>query len=253
MKIEQVLTDLGLIDKEPEVYLALLKTPGVQPASVIAKKTDLNRTTVYKTLVKLTKMGLATKTMQHGIICFFAEKPDKRLEDMLLNKKKHLDFLSDSLISVLPDIKNMQKQEMMMPKMRYYEGIEGVKRVYRDTLIEGKTIYAFENVDHMADDVKNYIFNEYIPKRIDEGIFANTIVPKSKANVNFGKTDKESLRETKVISKESFPMEIEINIYDKKTAFFSYKQEDMFGVILESQAIANSMRAIFDLCWKFGA
>jgi len=253
MKIEQILMDLGLQEKEPEVYLALLSTPGVQPASVIAKKTDLNRTTVYKILMKLTKMGLATKTMQHGIICFFAENPDKRLEDILERKRKNLEILNDNLLVMMPEIKNMRKQEMLMPKMRYYEGIEGIKRVYRDTLLEGKTIYAFENVDHMSPEVRNYIFNEYIPKRVAEGIFAYTIVPKSKGNLNFSKSDKESLRETKVISKESFPMEIEINIYDKKTAFFSYKEEDMFGVILESQSIANSMKAIFDLCWKFGA
>jgi hypothetical protein len=147
MTIEQVLKDLGLQDKESEVYLALLKTPGVQPASVIAKKTDLNRTTVYKTLIRL----------------------------------------------------------------------------------------------------------EYVPKRVTEEIFAYVIVPKTKENINYHKADKDNLRESKVISKDAFPVEIEINIYGQKTAFFSYKADDMFGVILESQSIANSMRAIFDLCWKFAS
>jgi sugar-specific transcriptional regulator TrmB len=251
MTIEQVLKDLGLQDKESEVYLALLKTPGVQPASIIAKKTDLNRTTVYKTLVKLTKIGLATKTMKHGILCFFSEKPDSRLEDLLHKRRKQLELLNDHLVSILPDIKNMQKQETLMPKMRYYEGIEGVKRVYRDTLAEGKTIYAFENVEQMDDKVKDYIFDEYVPKRVAEKIFAYVIVPKTKENINYHKADKNNMRESKIISKGAFPVEIEINIYGQKTAFFSYKSEEMFGVILESQSIANSMRAIFDLCWKF--
>ena len=251
MTIEQVLKDLGLQDKESDVYLALLKTPGIQPASVIAKNTELNRTTVYKTLVKLTKLGLATKTMKHGILCFFSEKPDNQLEDLLAKKRKHLELLNEHLISVLPDIKNMQKQEMLMPKMRYYEGIEGVKRVYRDTLAEGKIIYAFENVENMSEKVKEYIFTEYVPKRVSEKIFAHVIVPDTKENVKYFKGDKDNFRETKVISKSAFPVEIEINIYGQKTAFFSYKEEEMFGVILESQSIANSMRAIFDLCWKF--
>ena len=104
------------------------------------------------------KMGLVTKTMKHGIICFFIENPDKGLEDMLLKKQADLDLVNQNLLNILPDIKNMHKQELYLPKMRYYEGIEGVKRVYKDTLIESEPIYAFENVSDMSDDIKDYIF-----------------------------------------------------------------------------------------------
>lgn len=251
MQIGQVLMELGLQDKEPEIYLALLKTPGAQPASIIAARADLNRTTVYKALIKLARMGLVTKTQHRGITCFFAENPDEHLENLLKNKRRHLDMVNENLLAALPAIQGMQRHELHKPRMKYYEGVEGIIRVYQDTIMEGKPIYAFENVDHMADSIKNFIFNEYIPERIAENIFAYVIVPESKENANFKKADKKSLRETRIIKETAFPIKIEINIYGEKTAFFSYKAEEMFGVILDSQDIAKSMKAIFDLCWEF--
>ncbi len=250
MKIEQVLRDFGLEDKEPEIYLELLKLSGAQAASVIAQRANMNRTTVYKTLMKLAKMGLVTKTMKHGIICFMAEDPDKRLETLLIKRKEELGFLSKSLMDILPVIKGMQRQETLIPRMRYYEGLEGTKRVYEDTLMENETIYSFENVEHMAPAIREYLFYSYLPRRVEKGIFAHVITPKNPDNMKFRATDRKNHRQTKFIKNMNFPMEIELNVYGEKTAFFSFKEEEMFGVILESRAIANSMKAIFNLCWK---
>lgn len=250
MKIEQILQELGLQDKEPDVYLALLKTPGAQPASIIATRANLNRTTVYKSLVKLVKKGLVTKTQRQGITCFFAEEPDKRLETLLLSQRKHLDLINENLLTLLPDIKNMQQQELHKPKMRYYEGLEGVKRLYEDTLIEGQTIYAFEDVHDFPPELKTWLFENYMPRRAEKGIFAQVLTPKNPTNIRYRDEDKKAFKETRFIPKSTFPIEIEINIYGHKTAFFSYKPEEMFSVILESQSIAKSMKSIFNLCWK---
>lgn len=250
MQLIQVLRDLGLTDKEPEIYAELVKTSGVQPASTIARKLGMNRTTVYKTLLKLAKLGLVTKTMQHGITCFLAEDPEKALEDLLIKRRNQLDDLNKSFTQMLPEIKNMQQHELLMPKMRYYEGAEGVMRVYEDTLVEGETIYSFENVQSMDPMIKDYLFDSYLPRRIEKEIFAHVITPKNPENIQFREEDKECMRETRFFSKNQFPIEVEINVYGQKTAFFSYKTEELFAVILESPAIANSMKAIFNLCWK---
>ncbi|MFH1410391.1 MAG: helix-turn-helix domain-containing protein, partial [Patescibacteria group bacterium] len=71
MKLKQALEEIGLSKIEVEAYLTLLKTAGAQPASILANRMGINRTTAYKALINLSKLGLATKTMKHGIICFF--------------------------------------------------------------------------------------------------------------------------------------------------------------------------------------
>ncbi len=249
MQILQVLKDLGLTDKEPDVFLALMSTPGTQPASVIAKKIKLNRVTVYKTLVKLAEMGLVTKTMKFGTMCFFVEDPDKVLENLVKQRKTQVETLSKQVLAVLPQIKTLQQLELYIPRVRFYEGIEGVKRVYEDTLVEKKPIDAFENVADMAPEIYEYLEKDYILRRVENGVFARVITPVNAANKKFRKADKIRLRETRFATIKTFPVEIEINIYGHKTAFFSYKHEEMFGAIIESRAIANSMRAIFEYCW----
>ncbi len=250
MTIKQVLKELGLTDKEPDVYLALLKTPGIQPASIIAQKSGLNRITVYKTLMKLATLGLVTKTMRFGVQCFFAEEPEKTLERLLLKRQQEIDSLSQLMTTVMPEIKSLQKQELLIPKVRFYEGIEGVKRAYEDTLAEGKTIYAVEDVGEIPKELLGYLESNYVPRRKELGIFAHVITPKTPENEAFRKRDKTSLRETRFTKLTKKGVEIELNLYGNKVAFFSFRSEEAFAVILESSGISNTMRAIFDLCWS---
>jgi len=249
MNIEQVLSELGLQDKEPIVYLTLLKTHGAQPASIIATRADLNRTTVYKSLIKLTKIGLVTKTMKHGIICFFAEDPEDRLKSLLSKKKKHIDYISDLFIKILPDIKGLERKELYVPKMRYYEGREGVERVYFDTLIEKQPIYSFIATRKIPDDLLSFLEDEYLPQRIEDKIFAYVITPETIENKKFKKGDKKSYRETRFLTINAPDVAKEININGKKTAFVSHKTNEQFGIILESKSITLSMKGLFDICW----
>ncbi len=250
MKLNQVLRELGLSDSETNIYLQLVRTSGVHPASTIAQRLKMNRTSVYKSLLKLVKIGLVTKTMKHGIICFLAEDPDKNIETLLMNKKSKLDFVSELFMESISEIKSMRKEELHTPKVRYYEGIEGVKRVYEDTIIENQPIYSVENVGFMGYEIQDYLWNNYVPRRTEKEIFAHVITPKNEANEEYRSRDSKSCRETRFLSKKEFPVEIEMNLYGKKVAFFSYKADEMFGVIIESPGIANSLKAIFNVCWK---
>jgi hypothetical protein len=97
----------------------------------------------------------------------------------------------------------------------------------------------------------DYLYDDYVPRRAEKGIRAYMITPKNPANIKARSDDANILRETRFLpTAKSTLFEIEINIYGNKTAFFSYKPGEQFGVILESRAIVNALMAIFDVCWK---
>lgn len=250
MDIIQVLNDLGLKDKEPEIFLMLLKTQGVQPASIIAKRVNMNRTTVYKTLMKLAKMGLVVKSMKQGITAFYIEDPENCLDNLLVSQREKLDRLNEKMSSILSEIKSYQKHQLTIPHMRVYDGFNGVVRAYEDTVIEENTIRSFENIEEMPPQIKEYMEKTFVPRRMDRGNFAYVLAPKSKTNIEARKDDKKHLREARFAPKDELPLETGINIYGNKISFFSYDPDDMFGVILESEAFANSLRAVFDFCWR---
>lgn len=249
MKIEQVLKNLGLQDKEPEVYLTLIKTPGAQPASVIASRANLNRTTVYKTLVKLVSKGLVTKTQRHGSTCFFAEDPENRLKILVDERQRQLGEMNQAMLETLPLLTINEEDADSMPKIRYYEGIEGIKQIYTAVLKTGKDVYRYGDITKIYAALGIYT-DEYIKKRNEVGIKTHAIMPFHEDDrTQNNKNDKEN-REVLYIPHKLFPIDGEVRIFGNKVAIISLRKESPIGVIVESETIAKMFLSIFMLTWK---
>ena len=94
MNFAKFFTQLGFTDKETEIFLALYKL-GSSPASTIAKHTHLERTNVYKTLLKMANEGVVLTTQHHGVKHFFV--PDASiLKKYMETKKEQLQKLEDN-------------------------------------------------------------------------------------------------------------------------------------------------------------
>lgn len=249
MKIDQVLTSLGLQDKEPEVYLALLRTPGAQPASIIANRSNLNRTTVYKTLVKLVKKGLVTKTERHGITCFFAEDPENRLKLLIEERQKKLGEMNQAMLEALPLLTMNEEDIDSLPKIRYYEGIEGIKQIYEAVLKEGVDQYRYGDITKIYEALGVYT-DEYIKKRNEKGFITHAIMPFYEKDDKEIKKNKRENREVIYIPHKLFPIEGEVRIFGNKVAIFSLRKESPIGVIIESETIAKMFYHIYMLTWK---
>jgi hypothetical protein len=61
--------------------------------------------------------------------------------------------------------------------------------------------------------------------------------------------NEQQLRVAKVLDEKDFPVSNETNIYKNKVSIASYGRE-MFGMIIESEEIARSQKAVFELAWK---
>lgn len=61
MDFHRFFTQLGFTEKEAEIFLALYKL-GTKPASSIASYLHMERTSVYKSLLKLTQEGVVLET-----------------------------------------------------------------------------------------------------------------------------------------------------------------------------------------------
>ena len=251
MKILQALQEIGLNKKESEVYLTLLKTPGVQPASIIAKKINVNRTTVYKILLQLSKKGFVTKTNKHGILCFYIEEPEDSLKLLVEEKQSILKEVNKVVLEFIPKLMmSGELNESSMPKIRYYEGVEGVKQIYEAVLKEGKDYYRYGDITKIYNTLGDFI-DDYITKRNKLGIVSHAIMPYYKrSEKERAKKDKNELRKALYIPHELFPIDGEVRIFGNKVAIFSLRKEAPIGVILESEIMANMFKSIFMLTWK---
>ena len=159
-------------------------------------------------------------------------------------KKKQNDFkeVRESLVPQLKSIHNVKNR----PKVMFYEGKEGLEKVYEDTLTSREQIRAFATYDDMQMALPGY-FPKYFYRRAEKGIPIRAIFPYTKAGVDLSGYDEEQKRETAMVPSDKYYFSPEINIYDDKVMIASWKEK--LGIIIESHEIADAMKKIFELSW----
>jgi HTH-type transcriptional regulator, sugar sensing transcriptional regulator len=238
MEIRTILNQFGLSDKESDVYLSLLEL-GISGVNDIANKANIKRTTVYDILSSLTKFGLVSQTQKGKKRFFYAEEPE-RFNKLLQEKQSRFS-------EILPILKSLHNTSGVKPKIRYYEGITGLKTVYNDCLNYNDVILAFAS-EKIFEKLGKDFFDDYSKKKKLRGIASRTILASTKKTKEYLETSKKYLREIKIIDPKKIPFTIEMNIYANKISFISFKEE--MAIIIESNEIANNMRLLFELAWK---
>lgn len=247
--IIQALTDMGLSEKEANIYITLLNL-GEQPASVISRVTKINRTTVYDILDSLIQKGLAHKTDISNKIYFKVIDPNRLQNYLEIEKKSFIKAYEkkvDNLSKVIEDMEKIKLSKPTKPVVKYYEGERGLQEAYEDTLQSNEEIRAYANIEEMHKGLPHF-FPEYYKRRSDAQIFINTIAPNNNGSLERSKLDKKEFREIRFIDKDKYEFTPEINIYDNKILFASWKEK--MAVVIESEEIADFHKKVFDVLYS---
>lgn len=238
--LRKELEKLNLNKKEAILYLALLEL-GEALIRDIVRKTSLKRTTIYDILDSLKEKGLINSSKKQKRTFYYAESPLKL--EKLLDEKKTI------LKTILPQLMSITNLLEKKPKIRYYEGIEGIKDVYRDTLkYANQETLAWTTSDAVKYFDVDWLWNYYIIKRVGNKIWQRAISPEQEYMKNLKKFDKEHLRQSRYAPNTLSAMEVEINLYGKKCiGIMAFR--DKLGLIIESKVIFNTLKSIFEMNW----
>lgn len=241
--LQHIIQSVGLEPHEAKLYLAGLKL-GSAPASAYAADAKLNRVTAYNYLEELVKRSIFTAAERGRAMHYAPVAPDQ----LGLEARKNVEALERAM----PDLRSLMGSHHRAPHVRYFEGEEGVRRVYQDTLTADGELLNFANSEVVRTFWKEYD-TEYVNKRIKNGIFLKGIAPDDAIGRKVHGKDTKSLREIRLVNEKEFPIHNEINIYDNKVAIvsFSENEEDLFGVIIESREVAETQKQIFEMAWRF--
>ncbi|PIQ75805.1 hypothetical protein COU78_00340 [Candidatus Peregrinibacteria bacterium CG10_big_fil_rev_8_21_14_0_10_49_24] len=244
-QIQHILEAVGFDSKQASLYLAGLKI-GHAPASAYAKRAKLNRITAYNTLEELVHKGHFTCVKKVRAKWYAPIAP----EYLLVEARKHVEALDQAL----PELRSLQGAEHRRPRVRFFEGWDGVQRVYEDTLTAEDELLNFANSAVVRMQWPSYD-EEYVAKRVQRGIHLRGIAPNDKAGKQVHGKDKDALREIRLVSAKDFDFTNEINIYGNKVAMVSFGEgdADFFGVIIESKEVAETQRQIFEMAWRYAA
>lgn len=250
MELLQHFRQLGLSQKEAESYLHLLQL-GTQPASAIARKMGIPRSTAHFLLSHIVARHFATQTKKANTIYFTAELPQNILH-VLENEKEHMihkkEQEMDLIKKLLPQLTGMISKYTDIPKITFYEGVEAIVSMFAKNA-------AYKEVDSYSFSASNVLMDHY-PREVKAYLQAHE---KSRANNQeyvldsycYKKRNKKSSRNVhfKYFPDKKFILRTHIQIDGDHMGIVNIENVPI-GISIQHKAIAMDLIALHQQLWK---
>lgn len=253
--LKEKLCQIGLGEVEAKIYLELLAI-GPQPASVIAKRLKLNRTSAYAFLKSLLRKGFMSTSTQKGMHLFVPNDPNC-LIGYVDRQCRTFEYFRDDILRVIPKFRALRGNfDFQSPSVLNFEGIEGVKTVLEKALTaenEFLTYYPFDKWIALDPSFESYLL-AYRDRRLALNLKMKAIVPDIPTARKFFAENYENddLTEVCFVKRENCPhlLETDINIHGDMVSILHLEKDSPYAVLITSPELANMQRVIFDLVWK---
>jgi len=236
---EKYLKEIGLSEKEAEVYLSLLQGDSFSILE-IAKKTKINRTTIYPVIKSLAEKGLVSETTTNSKIRYQAESPD-RLETFIERQKILLEENSKKMKDIIPQLKSTRREMGERPVVKYFEGKEGIiganEDIFKDPEPQEKA-YMIYSKDLVDDVLKSEETSKFKVKRVARKIQGVSVYTYSKGEIPSDETS------TRVkIDGNKYPINCDISIY-KDRIIITTLNKKLSGIYIQSTDLAETLKSL---------
>lgn len=250
MEIATLITTTGISEKAAQIYLAALQS-GAVTMTDLARITGIKRPSVYLLIDTLLGRGLITTEKRGKKTCYRAEHPQRILQTLRTRTRE--------MERMIPELEAMYYDPRGRPRVTVSEGRDAVLAVYEDMYAamgrKGEILFFTDIASLHAN----------LPDAIDGLIERIKMLPPSyrlrELNLESPQTYEyiRKLEKVKgkhhrfrVLDPKKFPYEnTDTLIFENKTVLFSFKKE-IFTVVIESQQIADTHRAMFAAAWEAG-
>ncbi len=240
------LIEFGLSEKEATIYLTLLQLE-ISMVSEIAEASHINRSSAYVVLESLKEKGLVSVSADKNVQRYVASTPDMLLFEAQTKAQKAAD-IKINISDIIPELKALHKDTKQKPKVRVFEGKQGLMNALEDSLHnKEKVIRIASCVENLMNALPEY-FPKYVQKRVKLGIKMYGIHPygaiaESLINKN------PAFDKAIFISPKKYTFPSDMAIYDNKIAYMSIEKRGI-SIIIESKEIADAMKNVFDLAYQ---
>ena len=244
--IRNSLTLLNLSPKEIAFFEACFSL-GSTTITQAAKKARLERSTAYLIATELIEQKLIVEDFSNYRKIIRTITP-KQLLVKISARQRILQRQEIILQDHLAELEALHKITETKPTIQYFQGISGLHAIWRDILSTKNEILLWTNQEKESRFFTGEFHNQFIKERITKGIPIRALVVNNKPGKAVQEKDEKSLRNSKLLPLQT-SFNAETYLYENKIATLDYKK-DIFGIIIESEAIASTQRAIFEMAWN---
>ena len=238
---------MGLSPDEARVYGALLEG-GPQGAGELLKRlSSLKRGLLYKVLDRLGERGLITEKKEKGPAQFVPQPPDMLLA-LAEEREAAFRHSREALKEALPDLKAKYNLSTERPIIRFFEGVEGLRKMYDDKIDAGaKELYFIRTA--RAETYRETFgtwFGHYLKRQTAAGIKAHALTVDDEFTNHDPAIDAARNVVRTWLRPQDYTAPVEVDAYGDRVAIFVFGKE-FFGIIIESAPLAKSIREILIL------
>lgn len=235
------LVQLGLEPKEARFYLAVLER-GRPTVAEAAEHAEVSRTNAYDVAKRLAHRGLISfaETRSTGRSVLLANDPG-RLVDEWHERRRLLD-------AVVPQLQAIHDKAGVRPRVRYFEGAEGIRTVLFETLEWPSPLRGILSMADLLTVPGAAAMEEYIEGRRRRGLWLHVIRSREKESDVGWPTDPAAYRVARYApAGRVFTMTSIVG--STSVALLSSRQES-FGLVIDSPEHAVLQGNMFDVLWE---
>jgi len=243
------LKELGLNDKEAQVYLMLLQKSALTPLE-LSRTTKINRTTIYRILENLKEVGVVEEILDQKSTKYQAGAPEK-LKMLLTKKEAELSKLREILPDLITNLSVAPDTAPSPTKVIYFRGKSGLQQLLWNTLKspQGSTVVGYGYLDwneYLGEKFAEKLRREYVEREIYSLEICNKTYDSFTKNTIY----LQKIYEERLISKSKLEINHNTYIYNDVFCFYGVFAGERFGIEIHNAEIAKTQRQIFYLLWK---
>lgn len=239
--IIKYLEDLGLNQKQAEVYLALVEI-GKGTAYAIAKQAKVKRPNTYVILEELRTRGLALKIPHEKNQVFMAKDPSELFieqEEKIRNARR-----------ILPELLARTSQKNTKAITYLFDGLDGVEKALKyknESHRDGELLAFYAKADKGSASIPKMYF-DHDKTLAQQKTRIRGFSPAHQSVQGFRKRD--NLPERKIIELpvSEFSPNVSVEVGDTFIKVFLHKEKQ--ALIVENKDFSNLMKQIFEMLWK---
>jgi sugar-specific transcriptional regulator TrmB len=237
----RALMQLGLHETEARFYLAALEL-GEAPMRDIAEKAGISRTNAYDVYARLEEQGLVSEVDgANGKAIHVVAAPPEQLYAMFEDRRRKLERL-------MPELDSLHVRSRTKPRVRYFQGADGIKRVLDDTLAcRSRQLLGILSMRDLYQTPGRAWMDDLVQRRIAAGVRLRAIrSPANDVHAHWPESA-DDLRQLR-FAPASFMFSMTTYIYDEKVAIISSRREN-FAMTIESAEHATMQTYLFEALW----
>jgi Predicted transcriptional regulators len=249
--IRNYFTKLGLEPEIADIYLAL-HTHGPQSMSELSRNSRVERTRLYRLIDQLLESNLIEVESQYkrGII---KAAPISNLRILISQKEQELQSLQDEL-ELIEQVLGRNSLSSPATRVQFYQGPQGIRQMIWNTLQAKTDIVSFSY--RILDEATGRAFMERWAAEFEEKNLQERLLVNDEFIESWRENKPKVTNQRRIggityhhIPEETFKITHSASVYNDVTAYFHWKDNEVFGVEIYNKEIADSQRQFFEILW----